>query len=84
MTSTKHMTDREVFDAIEARLGTGRTWDAFIDELAKRFPNKSRLEVERAAKRDLAESRRKRAEGAQCSVADAALFAAIQFDDDNP
>jgi hypothetical protein len=59
---TTDLTDRELFDAIEARLGTNRTWDAFIDELAQQLPNMSRLEVERAAKRNLAKSRRVRAE----------------------
>ena len=56
-TNPKDLTDEELFDEIERRLGFRRSFKAFVDRIARVTPGKPRLEVERAVKRLLAKSR---------------------------
>jgi hypothetical protein len=56
-TNPKDLTDEELFDEIERRLGSRRSFKACIDRIARALPGKPRLEVERAVKRSLAQSR---------------------------
>jgi hypothetical protein len=57
----RDLTDIEEFEKTEREGATkkrpARTWDQFVDETAKDFPDMTRLEVERSLKRLMARGR---------------------------